>query len=142
MALDTTIIQAIAPNLYAEHGEDKCLFFLGQAEGVHDPVIWGTTSKYAAAMSYYALHLLELAIGGDAPYSSTGAKMGVSGPVKSRKSLALAETYADASTAFSGSMRISVADYLLITTPWGRQYLTVRETLAQIGPTTTQWEVV
>lgn len=133
MALSTTTIQALAPSLYAAAGEDKCLVYLRVAEACHGVSIWG--GLYDTAMAYYALHLLSLTSSAEAAFSTDDTTTSAtSGPITSIKSGQLSETYANNTNIFTGAItKISAADMLLTTTPYGQQYLLLRATLGSVG---------
>lgn len=117
MSTSTDMFDAIAPELAASSRRDT---FLELATTRLTAARWG--SMYVQAVCYLAAHMLTLS-----PPTDDGSDASrAAGPVTSKGAGDLSIGYGSVLPA-----TISMADASLLTTPYGREFLAIRNTRAQ-----------
>ncbi len=124
MTITSTNVIAIAPEYASPFSTGTIDTFIGFAELQVFSDVWGRLADMAT--TYLAAHLLALSYPGGTP---TGASSGPGGPLTSEK-------VGDVSRNFgqSNPTGLTVGDVDLMSTGYGRQFLSLRESLA-IVPT-------
>ncbi len=119
MSITYTNVIAIAPEYASPFSTGTINTFIGFAELQVDATVWGVLADMAT--TYLSAHLLALSYPGGTP---TGASNGPGGPLT-------AESVGDVSRSFgqSSPKDLFVGDVDLMSTGYGRQFLSLRQSL-------------